>query len=342
MAKPDPPSAAGPAVHLVGIFPQDGCGVGAAPTCTVATNATLTLRFDRFLNPATVNRQAISVYTGDPKVAGSIPFEVAYDPVERVVEYRMPAGYGFVPRSLYQLELTVPVDEGDYGIRAFDGAPLREADLPLHISFFTSDAPADLPVEAAPTCDDIVNQVFGQLGNCAGSECHQRGGNRLGDMDLLDAPHGLWLDKPADVQLSAVARVARQTELGDQSGGVPVESGPRFGVRMPLLDPQNPGGSYLLYKLLRNPANFEACLPDASAALCHEPADPCVSTHTALPLPAGECIVPPADELDRLREWFVRGEPMPRVSSLGAQGNVRLQGLRALSRFIAAGADCRK
>jgi hypothetical protein len=179
VAAPDPPSASGPAVHLIGIYPEDGCGVGADPDCTMPINATLTLRFDRFLNPATVSRQAIRVYTGDPSLSpGAPPFQVAYDPIERVVEYRMPAGYSFAPHTLYQLELVVPRSADDPGIRAFDGAALAEGELPLHGSFFTGDDPSELPIPSAPTCDQVVRQVF--LGTCTGQECHQKGNNVVG------------------------------------------------------------------------------------------------------------------------------------------------------------------
>jgi hypothetical protein len=340
VAAPDPPRASGPAVHLVGIYPEDGCGVGTDPDCTVPTNATLTLRFDRFLNPATVSRQAIRVYTGDPALSPPAPpFQVTYDPIERVVEYRMPAGHSFAPHTLYQLELVVPRSADDPGIRAFDGAALAEAELPLHGSFFTGDDPTDLPVPSAPTCDQVVRQVF--LGTCTGQECHQKGNNVVGGIDVGDAPYGLWLDDPRHLVVSAIGRVARQTELGDESGGTPLPRSPRFGVRMALIDPRNPGSSYLMYKLLRNLGNFEPCPEGSSSELCAEPADPFVSTHPQLPLPEGESFIPTEDELARLREWFVLGAPMPRPSSDGQPRSIYLQGLRAVSTFIASGADCK-
>ena len=340
MAVPDPPSASGPPPRLIGIYPKDGCGVGDDPDCTVPTNATLTFRFDRFLNPATVSRQAIRVYIGDPSVSpGSPPFEVAYDPIERVVEYRMPAGYSFSPNVLYQLELVVPEAADDFGIRAFDGAPLGEGDLPLHGSFFTSDAPTELPSASAPTCDQVVKQVM--LGTCTGQECHQKGNNIVAGIDVGDAPHGLWLDDPSHLVVSAIGRVARQTDMGDESGGVPLPRSPRFGVRMALIEPRNPASSYLMYKLLRNLGNFEPCPEGSSSDICAEPADPHISAHPQVPLGEGESFAPAQDELTRLREWFVRGAPMPRPASDGKPRAVHLQGLRAISRFIASGADCR-
>ena len=339
MAKPEPPSAIGPAVHLVGAFPSDGCGVGSDPDCTIPTNATLTFRFDRFLNPTSVSRQAIRVYTGDPKTAaGPPPFEVAYDPVERVVEYRMPSGYGFEPHTLYTLELLVPDAVDDFGIRAFDGAPLAEAELPLKTSFFTADAPIELPVAEVPTCAQIVSSVFAD--NCTGSQCHQRIGHSFkGDdgrnVDLGAAPHGLWLDSPPNMLATAINKVARETELGDQSGGAPQVKGARFGVRMALVDPRNPGGSYLMFKLLVGSDNYCPVWSDSGECIGES-----ASTHSFLPLPRGDSVRPAEAELDRLREWFVRGEPMPRALANGTLRRLTLEDLRAVSTFIAGGADC--
>lgn len=326
-------------MHLVGAFPDDGCGVGADPDCTVPTNATLTFRFDRFLDPATVSRQAIHVYSGDPKTGvGPPPFEVAYDPVERVVEYRMPSGYAFLPHTLYEMELVVPKAADDFGIRAFDGAPLAEGDLPLRTAFLTADTPIELTAESVPTCAEIISHVF--VGSCSGSQCHQRVGHSFKDnrgqaVDLGDAPYGLWLDSPHDVVVTAISRIARETEVGDESGGAPEVRGPRFGVRMALIEPRNPGSSYLMFKLLLNPDNY--CPARSKSGACKGEA---ASVHDFLPLGDGQSIAPVQAELDRLREWFVRGVAMPRALADGSQRALTLEQLRAVSTFIAAGADC--
>jgi hypothetical protein len=325
------------------MFPSDGCGIGIDPDCTVPTNVTLTFRFDRFLNPGTAVRQALRVYSGDPKAGPPFTYDVRYDPVERVVEYRVPPGGAYRQHTLYQVELFVAKGPGDPGFRAVDGAPLGEGELPLRASFFTGDGPVDIaPPPPAPSCDEIVEQVFGQLGNCAGQECHRREGNALlgSDASLGDAPHQLWLDQRSNFASSAIGRIARQTELGDVSGGSSLLQGDRFGVRMALIEPSNPGASYLLYKLLLSPNNFEPCAVDAPQSLCAQALDPPTSSHQFLPLAEGELLAPAPAELERLRDWFVQGEPMPRDNSRGARGNVQLEGLRAVSSFIAAGASC--
>jgi len=351
VAKPNPPAAMGPPVHLLAMYPPDGCGVGPDPDCApVPINATIKLRFDRFLNTATTNRQAIQVYTGDPKFSPGITFQVDYDPVERVVEFRVPEGQAFKPQTLYQLVLGEAKDEGDLGIRAFDGAPLSDAELPLHTSFFTGTAGVAQPADSVPSCEVIMREVFNGVGGCTGKACHNTGEHSYGGVDLLDAPYALRLDSVAAVQQTAIDRVAHETDLGDDSGGIPAENSPRFGVRMPLIDSSSggPGNSYLMYKLFLSKENYAACVPFAGSTLCPPdpapaPTGPHVSVHTDLPLPGGS-IVPSDEELVRLREWFVRGEPMPRLQ-FDRDGNpversVPLQALRALSLFIAAGAHC--
>lgn len=295
------------------------------------TNVTLTLRFDRFLNPVSAIRQSLRVYPGNPALGLPFTFDVVYDPIERVVEYRVPPGASYQPRTLYIAELFVPTKPSEPGFRAFDGAPLVEGALPLRFSFVTSDSAVELPAPIpAPSCDELVEQVFGALGNCASGACHRRG-----SPDFADAPHQLWLDSPRHLELSAIGRVARQTDVGDVSGGPSTPQGPRFGVRMALIEPGSPGGSYLLYKLLVGASNFAPCPADSLAPLCAGGPEPPASSHFFLPLPDGESLEPSPEEQLRLREWFVRGEPMPR-----GRGSVSLEGLRAVSRFIAAGASC--
>jgi hypothetical protein len=325
-------------VRLLASSPAEGsgeeCGSDGADDCGVPVNATISLRFDRFLDPSTVNRQAIHVYTGNPDTSVGIPFDVRYDPVERVVQFRMPVGYAFEPRVLYRVELLVPERADDFGIRAFDGAVLGQRGLPLDWSFLTSRVTETQAVAEPPTCDDIVTGVlaFPNLGNCASGECHRAEANQLGA-----APEGLWLDNKTNFRNTTIRRVAHETELGDEAG-VPLQDPARFGVQMPLIDPQNPGNSYLLYKLLRNPVNFESCAEGTASSVCDEPASKFLSVYPEIPLEEDQSLEPSTEESIRLREWFVRGEPMPYAR--GGPRGVTIQGLRALSAFIAAGADC--
>jgi hypothetical protein len=235
-----------------------------------------------------------------------------YDVVERVVIYRL--NQTLEPGTLYTVELLTPNSESGFGFQAFDGAPLTERSAPLKFNFFTrrsTEASQSIALEEIPGCERIL-ELFQQAG-CAGASCH--GG---------ESPNmGLRLDSAAAFAQTAIGRVAHQTELGP-STGVPLRNPERFGVQMPVVDPGQPGNSYLLYKLIRGEQSHWQSREDPR--LCE----------SRYPVELGAtCLQPPVSELVRLREWFVRGDPMP------PDGSTLLRSqLREIQRFIAGGASC--
>ena len=232
--------------------------------------------------------------------------EPSYDVVERVVTFRLPAGDALEPGLLYQLEIGTPTPSEASGFRAFDGAPLEAADVALDLSFLTArEAPAPETAVALATCAEAMAVLDG--GGCAG--CHS---------SAADAPLGLHLDTARALRETAVGRVARETDVGPVAGR-PLVAPPRFGVGMPRIDPGNPGTSYLLYKLLRNPGSFRDC----------------TSLHRAA-MPVRGCAGPSPAELDRLRDWSVPLDPMPPGSASLPGG---LADLQLLQSFILGGAD---
>jgi hypothetical protein len=109
----------------------------------------------------------------------------------------------------------------------------------------------------------------------------------------------------------------------------------------PLIDPGRPANSYLLYKLLLRPENFRSPLgqeltPDEQARR-----DACTPGYRAA-LPVGETLPASRDELERLRDWFVRGEGMPLATRASGEtpSPVTLDALHELQSFIAHGASC--
>jgi len=143
-------------------------------------------------------------------------------------------------------------------------------------------------------------------------ECH---GALGGDA----APHmGLSLDGWDDIQTTAIAKVAHQTEIGETTG-VTNEAPLRFGVNMPIIDPERPDNSYLMYKLLLRPEAYEPGAPTD----CEEPES---------------CSPPDGEELERLRAWFVRGEPMPETAP--GESFIDHAALASLQAFIRGGAAC--
>lgn len=271
-------------------------------------DAAVEIRFDRYLMPASAVRQSVLIYSGTPDNA--LFLDPRYDLIERVLTFR-PADALLEPRLLYTVELAVYDEASGFGFRAYDGAPLaEEGSAPLTFTFRTSDAPqgASAGAERRIGCDEGLR---GFAENCGSASCHGSGPR---------AAMGLMLDSVTALQRTAINRVAHQTEVG-ASAGVSLVDPPRFGVQMPVIEPGSAANSYLAYKLLRNPENFRG--PER-----------CQSAYRVA-LPAGDCLAPDARERERLREWFVRLDPMPPVG--GVVGS--LEGLRLIVGFIDQGAD---
>jgi hypothetical protein len=342
-------------LQVLEVSPRPGEGGECAPDspadCGVPINAPLVLRFNRHLLPATAVRQSLRVYTGSPN--NFVFLEPHYDVIERVVVYRLPAEAMLEPGALYTVELLSPRAAEDFGFQAYDGAPLTEGPVPLKFGFFTAkaeDPPPLADLEPVPSCEAIV-AIFARAG-CQLGSCHTGAANNQPKM-------GLNLFGIDAFRTTALGHVAHQTEIGARLD-TPLENPVRFGVQMPIVDASgDPANSYLFYKLLRNPDNFgpaEPCDPaspdkaldlqgvcrelsSAEAACLH---DPCGSCYSLSAEPVG-CLPLEPEEDRALREWFVRGEPMPIEttfeSGLSSQPLSKLD-LRRLQRWMAAGAAC--
>lgn len=321
-----------PPLRLVASEPSAGegteCTQSSPPDCGVQIGSSITLRFDRYLRASTAVRQSINVYAGDPSNGIGL-LRPEYDAVERVVVYRLTQF--LEPGTLYTVEVLSANSSTAWGFQAFDGAPLEEGAAPLKFNFFTKrnrDWLPQLPLEPIPTCERIL-EIFQHAG-CSAGGCH---GGAIPSVGLL-------LDRPESFVDTAFNQVARQTEIGAVVG-VPLRDPARFGLQMPIIDPGQPANSYLFYKLLRG--EFSHWLGP------HDPGK-CTSRYSVELGP--DCVPPPESELTRLREWFVRGVPMPPPSnaptpspgSAGASGEseglVFRAELREIQRFIAGGAPC--
>jgi len=273
---------------------------------------TLELSFDRFLLPDTAIRQSITFYTGEP--ANPVPppsnmrpeLSPVYDLLGRTVRYALPPGLTLEPHALYTVELPIYTEQQPLGFRAFDGAGLDPL-APVRLSFFTGAGPSTPPgpVEV-PSCEDFLSTVAG----CGGGACHGREGK--------GPAMGLELESAEALRATAIGRPAHQTEIGDTTG-VAAQDPARFGANMPIIDPGRPDNSYLMYKLLIGPEPYapvagEDCPPDE------------------------RCDVPAAEELERLRSWFVRGEPMPRL--LPEERFIHHDEARLIQSFISRGDAC--
>jgi hypothetical protein len=144
---------------------------------------------------------------------------------------------------------------------------------------------------------------------------------------------GLDLSSPRGLYSTAVGHVAHQSETGSTIGGQGLQTPARFGVQMNVVDPGNPATSYLMYKLLQKQDNFRLGSGETK----------CVSGYHS-PVAEGGCTPPDADELARVREWFVHGDPMPK-DGRAPDGKVvpaatDHANLVRIATWIATGASC--
>jgi len=246
-------------------------------TRTSPSDADIVLSFDRLLNPFTVTRQSVALRDAFGQ-APSSPL-IIYDPVARTVTVKNPApGQPFLLENQpYKIILGVPQTESDVsGLRAIDGATLA---APIVFGFLTT--PGAGPTSPAPV--SFCNQVLPVLQ----THCAAAGGCHAPQADDEAGPRmGLVWTSAAGVQSTAIGRVASESNTGATMGtGLP--AGRLFAVDMPLVDPGNPGNSYVIYKLLSR----------------GEPGAP-ATTAPALHVPLA------SDEVDRLR-YFIHGQPMP-------------------------------
>jgi hypothetical protein len=171
-----------------------------------------------------------------------------------------------------------------------------------------------------PTCRDGGDLLRGSPPSlfrpCAFAGCHGPGA-QSGASSLA---MGLDLSSPSGLSATALGVTAHQTQVGE--GAEQGETSPlRFGRAMPIIDPGNPGNSYLLYKVLIHPLNH--------------------------PRPDGELWPALGAELERLRDAFVSGLPMPApsassspsgLSSDDPDGTLSAAHARAIAAWIASGA----
>ncbi len=290
------------------------------------------------------------------------PFtEPAYDPVSRSVTYRLPIGDRLAADTLYRISVFRAASTDESGFFAFDGAPLDRGyafdfrTQPSHDSAQDELRPLlDRPLDDNPYCiaqrcfaacmgddtceaacrprcvepscfndgDYVGGAPAAVFQSCAFVNCH--GPDTLNPDKATDfLPMGLDLSSPSGLEATAIDLTAHQTQAG-QTATAADRTPLRFGRAMPLIDPGNPGNSYVLYKILANPLNHLR--------------------------PGGALDADLAAEIDRLRDGVVVGLPMPAQSAKGGpqsmaggvdddpEGRSAYERARILSTWIAYGA----
>ncbi len=293
----------------------------------VLTGSAFEVQLDRFVLPSTATRQSICLASATTPVTslqeceGGISLKAAYDPTRLTITYYQAEGARLAPDTEYLLTMVPASEDGLFGLRAFDGAPLL---TPIAYAFRTS--PAAEPQEpndegplggdlfccgvstSLPPCPIEGFGAAASFGSCAYGTCHAVDANTG-----LGPAMGLNLSPPpatgqifADPIFStAIDHVAHETQTGQRASQGSLSSvDSRFGRAMPIIRPGEPGNSYLLYKLAADPRNY--------------------------PLGGG----PSAEEVARLRASLVVGMPMPPTQGSALDG----RSLEILSAWIASGA----
>ena len=333
----DDAPAHGPALHIVASYPVNGQGTRASsgtsldcdpsPDCPVPTNVSIELRFDRFLLPGGGLGAGLRLFSGDK--ANSVGLTPEYDLLERVVVFH--TNQDLQPNTLYSLQV-VPSAAPPQGFWAFDRAPLVATDVPFNMSFTTGDGPAPTAPPAPASVDTCDSMTASALASCANCHVTQEGAETVPPTKY--PPMGLDLSSSRGLFYTAIDHVAHQTETGSSAANIGLETPLRFGTQMNVIDPGYPSTSYLMYKLLEKPENFQL---DASEPSCE--------TGYHAPVSDGNCQPPSADELMQLREWFVRGDAMPKDPS-PAPGQMPFTAaishatLKRIAAWISAGASC--
>jgi hypothetical protein len=233
------------------------------------------LTFDRPLLPFSVTRQSLALR--DAFNQAPLSPIVIYDPVTLTVTISNPSpGQSWLLEDQpYKVILPVPKDANDIGgLRAIDNATL---DHTYVVEFFTGGVPRaftpdvpkdrdngalDRPAPFRPTYCGDVRPIFDSHCGTAGG-CHN-----ATDKDDAGAypPMGMLLTTDVGIRNTAIGRVSEQMNRAASSS--PLAPGKRFGENMPIIDPGNPGNSYLVYKFLAHgPATSPAITDDEAARL---------------------------------------------------------------------------
>lgn len=304
--------AVGPPLHVValratvvevfdhGVGPPGPGEVGEflRPVPTTAFH----LQVDRYLDPVTASRQAVCLQSATTEVrtiadcGAGLLLRPSYDPITRTVTYYQETSASrLAPDTFYRLTVVTPTEEVDFGLRAFDGAPLAGNYVYDFVTGPDDEAtPTEGPPDGTLDCDTLLR---GPLSSCASGGCHGPGG--------LPVAMGLDLATPAGIEGTARGHVAHQTQRGPQAT-TSDQSSLTFGRSMPIVAPGDPGRSYLLYKLLAS-SDFAAdrtLAPGETDRLRQ-------GFVVGMAMPPDPFTVPPPDQLADLVRWIAGGAVVP-------------------------------
>lgn len=315
--------------------------MNVGPAQALPADGIVQIAFDRFLLPVTAVRQSFELLDVNGNALNPV---VTYDPVRRIVSLSNPNGTGswLTPGQAYRLILSLPKNATDdeSGLRAIDGATLDPSEAG-EIGFQASAPIGASGVDSKMSfCADVlpIFQARCSAGSCHGAPTSQPPNERFPDGNTRPAA-GLLLETSDGVRATAIGRVAQGSNTG-ATAGAGAAPGPKFGIDMPLVDPGDPGNSWMMYKLLLAP------LPTQDAGV--------LTSTSCSGAPVQPALVPPSlvtfselsdDERARLGD-LVLGNQMPYPPQPGLDDrsqNLSSQELERVRAWIAQGAqvdDC--
>lgn len=240
------------------------------------------IAFDRYLLPASITRQALTILEADDKPLSPDKAPIlVYDPIARTVTLgRQDATRPWLtPGQPYKVVFALPAEADSSGVRAIDGASLAPDQalakrggrdfLAIEFQVAPDDAdagaapaPAPAPGVGATSGSDGITSDLPQVSfcrdvfpifslKCSAPSCHGSG---------QTAAASLVLDSDVGIRFTALNRVAQGSNVGPVAGTPPSENPRAFGRDMPIIDVDpsrgvgSPGNSWLMYKLDLAPA----------------------------------------------------------------------------------------
>lgn len=283
-------------------------GTSLDATGTVAADGVIQIAFDRYLLPSTITRQSYVFLDNANVVLPATAFQTIYDPVARTVSITGPGGPGknwLSADQSYKLQLLVASDPTNDigGFRALDRAPLRR-DQKLEFTFRATLSAQEEFEKPMDFCADVL-PLF--VSKCSGATCHGA------DASVpMRAAASLILNSAEGVRITAKGRVAQGSNVGGLAYS-PLEPGRLFGTNMAVIEPGDPGSSWLMYKIEM------ARLPvDATVQPYQVQCSPPEGIAIPAPAPRFDSLAParPADEAERsLLADYVLGREMPYPAS---------------------------
>lgn len=267
----------------------------------IPADGIIQVAFDRYLLPSTITRQSYALLDSSRKPLGGQPLRTVYDPVARVVTIAGPEGPGkpwLTEGQTYRLFLPIPRDDQDIGgFRAIDRATLAQ-----EREYIFRAGPPTKQTQIEPAIDFCADILPLFEAKCSGPDCHGATARPAASLILQTAD---------GVNKTARNRVAQGANTSGRSYS-PEPPDKVFGVNMAIIAPQDPGSSWLMYKVELAPQPVLDAGSRPNIVCTPPPNEPPVSAPTAATYQPLTRFQVAADDVERaILNDYVLGREMP-------------------------------